>query len=249
MIDVTTFIFFGLLGLVIGSFGNVLLYRIEHGESFGGRSHCPACRKTIAWYDLIPVLSFLLLRGKCRHCRKKISMQYPLVELGSAILFLIALSLNLEKPAIALLQAVALESLFLGAVYDALHEELPDLFTWPIVIVGAVLIAIQGDVLSSIEGALVPLCWFGGQWLISRGRIVGSGDIFLGTALGWWLGLKGAIIMLFMSYVIGAAVILLLLALRIISLKQKRIPFGPFLAIGGLMALLGIGESLMWFVR
>ncbi len=249
MTDATMFIFFGLLGLVIGSFGNVLLYRIQHGESFGGRSHCPACRKTIAWFDLIPVLSFLLLHGKCRHCLKKISIQYPLVELGSAMLFLIALYLNLQKPGMALLQAIALESLFLGAVYDAFHEELPDLFTWPIVLIGGMLIGIRGDAISSIQGALVPLCWFGGQWLISRGKIVGSGDIFLGTALGWWLGLKGSLIMLFTSYVVGAAIILLLLALRIISLKQKRIPFGPFLAIGGLIALLGVGGNLMWFVR
>ncbi|MDD5055067.1 MAG: prepilin peptidase [Candidatus Peribacteraceae bacterium] len=248
MLTVPSF-FFGLLGLSVGSFGNVLIHRIHTGESIGGRSHCPHCGKLIRWFDLIPLVSFLFLRGKCRHCKKRISAQYPLVELGSAGLFLLALALTPDDPWIALLQAIALESLFLGAVYDALHEQLPDLFTWPIIVVGAILLVFRGDILSSIGGALTPLVWFGGQWLLSRGKLVGTGDIFLASALGWWLGFKGSLILLFMSYISGAVIILLLLATRVLSLRQKRIPFGPFLAIGGLAGLLGIGEQLIWFVR
>jgi prepilin signal peptidase PulO-like enzyme (type II secretory pathway) len=247
--ETASFLFFTLLGLSVGSFGNVLLHRIHTGETMRGRSHCPHCRQTILWFDLIPLFSFLFLRGKCRHCKKAISPQYPLVELGSAGLFLAALALTPEKPVVALLQALALESLFLGAIYDSSHEQLPDLFTWPILVVGTILLAFRGDVLSSLQGALVPLVWFGAQWIVSRGKMVGTGDIFLGTAIGWWLGLKGACIFLFASYIIGAVVILLLLATRVISRERRHIPFGPFLAIGAVAGLLGIGEQLMWFVR
>lgn len=243
-----TLVFFGLLGLIFGSFGNVLLHRIHTEEPMGGRSRCPHCRKTIVWYDLIPVVSFLLLRGKCRHCHRNISLRYPLVELGSAGLFLIAIGLTPDEPVIAFLQAVILESLFLGAIYDSLHEQLPDLFTWPIVGVGTVLLIFDGDIASALKGALVPLVWFGLQWILSRGKLVGTGDIFLGTALGWWLGFKGSFILLFASYISGAAIILLLLAARVLPPHRRHVPFGPFLAIGGLAGFLGIGERLIWFV-
>lgn len=242
--DSIVLVFFAVLGLIFGSFGNVLILRIHSAESIGGRSHCPGCRTPIAWYDLIPVLSFLLLRARCRGCKKKISAQYPLVELGSMILFITGLHLAGGDIFLGSVIALALVFLFFACVYDALFQQIPDLFT-ALFFAFAALHSELGalpEMTTHFFGAGIVFLWFGVQWLLSKGKAVGTGDIFLGAAVGYWLGIRGAITMLLFSYMTGALVVALLLLLGRIKLKQQRISFGPFMGIATLLTLLGAGE-------
>lgn len=243
------FVFFPLLGLILGSFGNVLLLRIHSEETILGRSRCPTCKKTLAWFDLVPVLSFLFLRGHCRQCDKKISVQYSLVELGSMALFLLSILLFPDDIFKAFLTACALYFLFLACVYDALHRQIPDVFTGLLALI--VLVSIGCDAFNGASllphffGAIIPFAWFGMQWLVSKGRAVGSGDIFLGTVIGLWLGTSGAVTMLLLSYMVGAMVIGLLFTTKILSTKQKRIAFGPFMGIATLLTLIGVQDAYL----
>lgn len=237
---------FAIFGLVFGSFGNVLIIRFANGESVRGRSHCMSCRKPLGIFDLVPVLSFALLGGRCRHCGAHISLQYPIVELLSASVFLLAAAAFPSSLSSAVLTAALLYFLLLASVFDALHQRLPDAFTLAIACIAFVLTAFFGDIFSSLLGVLLCLVWFGGQWLFTKGRAVGTGDIFLSSALALWLGFRGTIAMLLFSYMVGAIIILLLLALGVITMRQKRIAFGPFLAIGALLSFLGVQNLFMF---
>jgi prepilin signal peptidase PulO-like enzyme (type II secretory pathway) len=235
-------VFAALLGLALGSFGNVLIARIKTGESIGGRSHCPKCKKTLQWFELVPVVSFLLLNGKCRSCKKPISPQYPLVELGSAFLMLAALRLHPQDLVTALLTGLLLITLLISAVFDAKFQKLPDVLTVAIAIFAFCISLKTGMLLTGLYGALTSFVWFGGQWLVSRGKAVGSGDIFLSSALGLWLGLRATIAALIMSYMLGSVIVLVFIGFHRINWKQQRIAFGPFLATGAFLAAIGMHE-------
>ncbi len=233
---------FAAIGLAIGSFGNVLIYRIKSGGNIFGRSHCPACHRSLSWYELFPVVSFLILNGRCRTCRHKISIRYPLVEVGSMCLFLFALFLHPESGTVAFFTGVLLTFLFFACVFDASYQQVPDFFTIIIGLMALVLVLLQHSIVTGVIGAAVMLAWFGGQWLMSRGTWVGTGDIFLAVALGFWLGWPQALILLILSYMVGAVVVVVLLAFKKISSHQKRIAFVPFLGIGTLLTILGVGD-------
>lgn len=237
----------GAVGLALGSFGNVFLYRIRANTSLSGRSSCPACKKTLRWYDLFPVVSFLFLRGRCRSCKAKISVQYPLIELLSCVVFLLALFLHAGDPLTGYLSGFFLYFLLLACVYDTLYEEIPDVFT-----IGAAIIAVcaivflEKDIVSAILGMTVAGAWFGAQWLLSRGKAVGSGDIFLAAAIGLFLGFYDTVIMLLLSYMTGAVVVVTLLFLKKITLnKGTRIAFGPFLGVATILVMVGVGDAYL----
>lgn len=236
-----------LIGLAFGSFGNVLVYRIRQGQSFFGRSACPHCHEVLRWYDLFPVLSFFFLVGRCRFCHTRISAQYPLVEILSAGVFLFATHLHSGDPLAAFLLGFSLYFLLLACVYDTLYQELPDIFTILIVLFAVPLHLVRGDdLVTNVIGAVIVFLWFGIQWLMSKKRAVGTGDIFLGAALGFLLGYPLAIVMLLLSYIVGALVVLLLLALGKISLKKsQKICFGPFLGVAAVLTLTGLGEAYL----
>ncbi len=239
---------FLVLGLIFGSFGNVLLVRLKKKTSIGGRSHCMSCKYTLSPIDLVPVLSYAFLGGGCRHCGKHISLQYPLVELGSGILFALAAAIYGTDFLHAVPTAFLLYFLLLASVYDAQHQQLPDVFTAMIAVLAVFLSVISGDVLSSLKGVLLTSVWFGGQWFLSRGKAVGTGDVFLSGALAIWLGFTGAVSMILFSYMIGAVIVLFLLGLRVINFKKERIAFGPFLAMGALVTFLGVGQAYLQFL-
>ncbi len=228
-------------GLAFGSFGNVLLVRFAEGSDVGGRSRCPKCHHVLAWHDLIPVVSFLLLRGKCRYCPQAISRQYPIVEIASAALFVLAYFLFPADPIRMGATALVLWGLLLVSIYDYYYLLIPDLFT-AFVFIGAATFSISSwSVVPAAFGSLIAFLWFGIQWAASSGRFVGSGDILIAASLGFWLGIRGTITMLFLSYIIGAAVAVVLL-LRGRAEKGSHLPFGPFLAIGAVLAFLGVGD-------
>lgn len=242
----TTQVFlFVVLGLAFGSFGNVLILRLKAGTSLGGRSHCMSCKQKLSVVDLVPVFSFVFLGGRCRQCGKAISMQYPIVEILSACMFGLAAVLYPADLTLAILTALLLYFLLLGAVFDIRFQELPDSFTGMIAVCAFLIAVVAQHLPSSAMGLLVALMWFGGQWVLSKGRAVGTGDIFLSAALGIWLGFRGTITMLLLSYMVGAVVVLLLLWFGVLSMKHQRIAFGPFLAAGALLTILGVGQMYM----
>lgn len=231
--------------MAFGSFGNVLVYRIHAKKQITGRSMCPSCLHTLSWYELFPVLSFLVLRGKCRSCHHPISSQYPLVEIGSALLFLFAFTLHPESPIAALVLAFVLYFLFLACVFDAQYQQIPDVFTIFIGTLAVISLFLGADIMSAVLGAALMLAWFGGQWLLSRGKAVGTGDIFLAAVLGLYLGFRYAVMTLIFSYMAGAVILVAMILLKKIRAKQQRIAYVPFLAMGVMLTLLGAGDAYM----
>lgn len=235
----------GILGAVFGSFGNVLVMRFAAGKSISGRSKCPHCHKTIAWYDLVPIISFTLLRGHCRLCHKPIAWQYFMMEVVMSALFVLAFALSPSHVPLALATATVFFGLVLVSLFDLRYQQIPDMFTIIILFGALASTLLMGNGLSALMGVGVQFIWFGGQWAISRGRYVGTGDILLACSLGLWLGLWPAVAMLFIAYIVGASVALYLLGAGRVHFKTSRIAFGPFLATGAVMAHVGIDNMPM----
>ncbi|TSC59117.1 MAG: leader peptidase (prepilin peptidase) / N-methyltransferase [Candidatus Peregrinibacteria bacterium Greene0416_19] len=236
---------FVLLGLAFGSFGNVLILRLPRRRSIAGRSACPRCRALLRWYELIPVVSFLFLRGRCGHCGAAISWQYPVVEAGSALLFLAALFHERGGVLTALPLACALWLLFLIAVTDARTRLIPDALSLPFLLV-SVLYAVAADAFSW-WGPLLAGGFFALQWVMSRGRWIGSGDILLGLGIGALLSAwQSVYLFLTLSYVTGALYACALLLLRRRTSKDM-LPFGPFLALGAMLTVF-FGDWMLWWM-
>lgn len=235
-------IFFGLLGLILGSFGNVLVHRLPQQQGIGGRSMCPACGRTLRAWELIPVLSYAWLRGKCFGCRNSIPLRYPLVELSTALLFVFSLTLE-PRPVAALGLAGALWLLLLIAVVDLRTMGIPDALNVPFIAAGLIATLLRGDGVDWIA-PLLGAGFFGAQWLLSRGAWVGSGDILLAIGIGFLLAdWRLMLLCLLLAYVAGACVAAALLLSGRVK-KGDYIPFGPFLALGALLTV-AWGEWMM----
>jgi leader peptidase (prepilin peptidase)/N-methyltransferase len=233
---------FLVLGLAVGSFGNVVAGRLPAGESLDGRSHCPHCSRTLSVLELIPVISWLLLRAKCRGCAKPISAQYPLVELAAGFLFMLALPLQDFLPLQSLALALAFWVMLIIVIIDARTQLIPDALTITLALCGAVLCYFSGVV--PVIAVLIGLGFFGIQWIISRGRWVGSGDIFLSGALGLLLQRWDLMVVsLFIAYIGGSFIVVALLASKKIQ-RHAHVAFGPFLIGGAFIALL-FGDRLL----
>lgn len=237
----------GAIGLCLGSFGNVFLYRMHVGKPLSGRSFCPGCKKKLRWFDLVPVLSFVLLGGKCRSCGASISIRYPFVELLSCSLFVFAMYMHMADPLAGFLTGFFLYFLLLACAYDASYQQIPDIFTMGVAVMAVLFLLLTGgDIVSGFFGAALGAAWFGAQWFLSRGKAVGSGDIFLAAAIGLFLGFRETAVMLSVSYMIGALVVVTLLSLKKISLKKgARIAFGPFLGVATLVTIGGVGDAYL----
>ncbi len=242
---------FFVLGTIIGSFLNVVINRFNTGRSLNGRSFCPNCGKKIFWYDLIPVLSWLFLRGKCRHCHSKISIQYPLVELSTGILFTILyfhLSFLLFlRPAIFYIFYIWLAIIFtilvVIFVYDLKHKIIPDILSYTFAGMGLLQTIILIPILNfgtlnfylDIFAGIIFFIPFFLLWYISEGKWIGLGDGKLALGIGWFLGFTYGLNAIVLSFWIGA--IFSLIILLIVKLKKghkhitmkSEIPFGPFL--------------------
>jgi len=247
---ILTIIFF-ILGLIIGSFLNVVSLRAPKRKSIvKNRSHCPKCKHELSTFDLIPIWSFLFLRGRCRYCKKKISWQYPLVEAATGIIFFAGFLVLGISPEFFffIIYASFLIAIF---VLDYTKYIIPDFLSVPAglsAFLGSIIITIADS--SSPSFHLFPalfsnLGWailigggfFLAQFLISKGRWVGGGDIRLGAVMGLMLGFPNIIAALGIAYVIGA-----LWGIGLIILKRKTIkgvlPFGTFLTISTIICLL-----------
>lgn len=242
-------VFFFLSGLILGSFGNVLILRLPAGRSIGGRSGCPKCGRTLRIIDLIPVLSFVMLGARCRSCQKKISWQYPLVEIASGCLFVIALYASLQTGTssliVVILTALCLWLLLLIGVTDARTATIPDALSVPLIILALLRTYLIGG--SIIIPAAIGGGFFAVQWIASRGRWVGSGDILLAAGIGAFLGSVPLLLFsLWISYVAGA-----LVAVSLLLGKKKtmngRLAFGPFLVAGAMVSFVS-GDRILGMI-
>ena len=247
---IETFIF--IFGLCIGSFLNVCIYRIPASQSIARpRSKCPQCSKLIAFYDNIPVLSFLWLKGRCRHCGVKIGLRYPTVELLTGIFALAAFykfGLNVE----ALIYFAFIACLLVVTFIDLDHRIIPDVITLPgIPICFAASFALPA---MTYKAALLGIVAGGGSlflvaWvysLITKKEGMGGGDIKLLAMMGAMVGWKGVVFTIFISSLVGT---LSGLAVMLHSHKGMKlaVPFGPFLAIGGITYIFFGPQLINWY--
>jgi leader peptidase (prepilin peptidase) / N-methyltransferase len=242
------FVVVGLFGLAIGSFLNVVIARVPTGRSlvYPG-SACPGCSAPLAWYDNIPVLSFLRLRGRCRACAMRISWRYPIVEAITAVILILAY-LALGPSADFLVALVLFPALVAMTAIDLDHQMIPDVITLPGIPVGFLINLASGRTswLDSVIGILVGGGLFLVIILVSRGGM-GGGDLKLGAMLGAFLGWKALLFGLFVSIVLGGIIGAALLATGLRGRKDP-IPFGPFLAAGGAMALVWGERAFGWWL-
>lgn len=247
------FVWIFIFGLIIGSFLNCLIWRLYKNETLSGRSYCPHCRKAIAWHDNIPLLSFIILRGRCRQCREKISWQYPLVELTTAVLFLLTFRADSLSPDLFLLLLrdwFLIITLIIIFVYDFRWQLIPMTVVWTMGAIILILNLLLGlSWLSLLFFALLGTIFFLIQYILTKKRGVGEGDIWLGALLG--LSFPAAdrlLLIMLISYSLGATVSLILLA------RQKKgwkspIALGPFLALGAIITLIWGEQLIAWYLR
>jgi prepilin signal peptidase PulO-like enzyme (type II secretory pathway) len=254
LFELTFSVFTFFLGTVVGSFLNVVIYRHEKGMTLGGRSRCPHCGKTIPWQELVPIFSFFILKGKCFDCKSSISIQYPIVEFLTAVLFTLTwlkhpfISEGGVDPIPFLVLVVIWSALIVLSVYDLKYKILPDRFV--AIFIAASLIwffftpnshsLIQGDLL----GGPILFLFFFIFWFFSRGRWMGFGDAKLALGMGIFLGISQGVTATILAFWIGAVVALSLMTVqrytesKSLRMDNKRItmkseiPFGPFLILG-----------------
>lgn len=257
------YLFLFIFGLAAGSFINVIGVRYRLGKKLlsediiSGRSHCPKCEKNLSWFELIPFLSFIFLRGKCRHCREKISLQYSLMELLSGAMFASVPFFLGNQPWPVIVVWLLIFSLFLLlSIIDFRLSVIPDQINLSLAALGLALIglnnyygnfgAFSGSFLGHFAGIfefreniwanhlLAAVVGFAFFWLIivySRGKAMGWGDAKLGAVLGLIFGWPDIVMVLVLSFIVGAVAGLVLMARGGKKIKDM-IPFGPFLIIG-----------------
>ncbi len=251
MIDLSTFLYVStfLLGLVIGSFLNVAIHRIPREESIVfPASRCPSCKEPIRWYDNIPVVGFILLRGKCRSCHKAISFFYPLVELlnGLGYLFLLhQFGPGWEWGAYAALYS----SLLVVTFIDLAHQIVPDVITLPGMVIGVIvsstLLPVGG--LNSVAGLFLGGVLFYLVAVLSRGGM-GGGDIKLIAMIGAFIGWKAVLLAIFVSALAGSVTgVFLMIFLG--KGRKDPVPFGPFLALGAMVSIVWGSPIIYWYTH
>jgi len=283
MSQVLLFIIIFLTGLIVGSFLNCVIYRLESlsgrpqrsslWRALRGKSFCPHCKHTLGWQDLIPVFSFLILKGKCRYCGKKISLQYPLVEIATGLLFV--LIINYQFPKIEMLSNLTIVGLldvcflFLVScflivifVYDLKHFIIPDKIIYPAILVVFLYRLFEllkfghWDLIGNwkleignfLGAAFGTAGFFLFIVLVSRGKWMGVGDIKLAFLMGLFLGFPNILIALFFAFLIGAIIGVGLILAKRKTLKSE-VPFGPFLVTGTFIALFWGPTIIDWYLN
>lgn len=255
-------LFYFVLGTIVGSFLNVVILRYERGKKVLGRSVCPICRKVLTYSELIPVISFFILRRRCSNCSAPISWQYPLVETGTGLLFLLTFItffsgiLDARYLIISTLYLVIVSILMVIFVYDIRHTIIPNPFVYSFALIALFLLFFDIPTLSFViptgaallAGPLLALPLFL-IWFLSSGTWMGLGDAKLTLGIGWLLGISKGISAILIAFWAGALIGILLIVISFLmregrlSLGNRRftmkseIAFGPFLILG-LMAVL-----------
>jgi leader peptidase (prepilin peptidase)/N-methyltransferase len=244
------------LGLAVGSFLNVVIWRVPRKESVvRPPSHCPECGTAIAPYDNVPVVSWVVLRGRCRHCGARIALRYPLVELGAAVLFAAMGARFAGSWALPAYLLFAASLLALSAI-DLEHYLLPDRIVYPVAVASIALLGVaglgDGDGAAFTRALLGAAAAFGALFAIHlvSPRGMGFGDVKLSFVLGLflgWLGWGEVALGLFLGFFYGAVVGVALIAAHLRS-RKDHVPFGPFLAAGAVTVVLWGGPILDWYL-
>jgi prepilin signal peptidase PulO-like enzyme (type II secretory pathway) len=253
------FIFFFLFGLIIGSFLDVVVTRFNTGASLNGRSRCLSCGHQLSWYELVPLLSYLILLGRCHGCGSHIPLRLLFTECLTAVLFVWCVAVfGLSGVLVIVLPLIAV--LVLVFLYDYNHMIIPHTFVYILLCLGAVYLLyiyfgtpLPRMLMAHLLTASVTASFFGALWFVSKGRWIGLGDAKLAFALSIFLSPMMAFSMVVFSFWIGAFVSVLLLCIQRISLSGKKhlrflslpltmkseIPFAPFLIVAFVMVFVG----------
>lgn len=232
-----------LFGLIIGSFLNVLVWRLNDPKApkfWQGRSLCPECRHQIAWFDNLPLLSYFLLKGRCRHCRRSINWQYPAAELLTAAFFALAWSLTSGQPVLYFLGILGVGSCFIVIFFsDLKYGFIPDEMVGAAAVFGLLLYSGHiRDLPWALLIGILSAFFFLIIYLLTLRRGLGFGDVKLALVMGLVLGLPKLVLALWFGFVVGGIVATILLILKKTKMSAT-IPLGPFL-------ILGTGVSALW---
>lgn len=235
-----------IFGAIIGSFLNVVILRFGTGRGLGGRSSCGTCNRTLTAVDLVPIISYLALRGRCRTCHARISPQYMLVEALTGVLFVLV---STQYAGLELVLAWGITALGIAiAVYDALHMRIPVMWNYALIAVSVAFVASSLSLERMVDAALgcaIVAGFFLITYVVSRGRVLGFGDVILAISIGTVLGALDGLFAVWVACVVGSCVgvyqIVRDAAYRtstVRSLVQHHVPFGPFLLIGFMIVFL-----------
>lgn len=252
MYEIIAGIFILLLGLIIGSFSNVCIYRIPRNESLiRPGSHCPKCNQPIKFYDNIPLVSFIILKGKCRYCKEKISWQYPLVEFLTGIIYLL-LFLRYGLQLVTFVYMFFCSALIIITFIDLKENIIPDVLSLPFILLGFLMSFFLKN-LSPINSLLGILAGGGVLLLVAilggflfKKEAMGGGDIKLAAMVGAFLGWQLTLLSLFLSFFTGAIIGIVILIKN--KGESDPIPFGPFIALGTIIALFFGNSIINWYL-
>lgn len=241
------YFFLFIIGLCIGSFLNVVVDRSVRQESFiTNRSHCEFCNHILAWYDLIPLVSFILIHGKCRYCKKKIGWKYPLIEICTGVLFIItflcmqnSIYINYQTSNIKLFIELGFYlfitcSLLIIFFADFFYGIIPDIVLLPMFILTLLhlLLTNSSQLPSALLSAFGAGLFFLIIFLISKGKGMGLGDVKFAFIIGFLVRFPAVVLALYLAFLTGAIASLILVIAKKKRLKGSTIAFGPFLVIG-----------------
>lgn len=235
-----------LYGIVIGSFLNVCIFRIPKKENIVKvNSHCMDCGKKLKWYELIPLFSYLVLGGKCRHCKAKISVQYPLIEGLNGVLYVLIFVIN-GVNVDSLLYCLLISALITLSVIDWRTYEIPVGINYFILALGLIMTALHyEDWLNHVIGFFAVSTFIFIIILATKGRGMGGGDMKLMAAAGLMLGWKNIVLAFLLGCILGAIIHVVRMK---VSKADHQLAFGPYLSAGILIAVLFGNEMISWYV-
>ena len=246
LLEIVPYIVIFIFGIIIGSFLNVCIYRIPlHQSIVTVSSHCMTCGRKLKWYDMIPVFSWLLLGGKCRSCKSKISLQYPVIESLNGILYVVICLVN-GMDLFSLIYCLMTSALLTLSLIDWRTYEIPpgiNAFLFILGVAAAVLDRV--NLLSHMAGMVCVSGFLGILYLISRGRAIGGGDIKLMFACGLILGWKQIILAFLLGCIIGS--VIHLIRIRVQD-EGHVLAMGPYLSAGIFLAALWGNEWISWYI-
>lgn len=246
LLEIVPYIVIFIFGITIGSFLNVCIYRIPlHQSIVTVSSHCMTCGRKLKWYDMIPVFSWLLLGGKCRNCKSKISLQYPVIESLNGILYVVICLVN-GMDLLSLIYCLMTSALLTLSLIDWRTYEIPPGINAFLFILGVAAAELdRGKLLSHLAGMVCVSGFLGILYLISRGRAIGGGDIKLMFACGLILGWKQIILAFLLGCIIGS--VIHLIRIRVQG-EGHVLAMGPYLSAGIFLAALWGNAWISWYI-
>ncbi len=245
-LELTPYIIIFIFGITIGSFLNVCIYRIPLGESIvTAPSHCMTCGRKLKWYDMVPVFSWLVLGGKCRNCKSKISVQYPIIEGVNGILYVVICAVNgLEWS--SMIYCFMASALLVLSIIDWRTYEIPFGINVFLFVLGiAMTILDRGNLVEHLIGMICVSVLLGILYLLTGGRAIGGGDIKLMFACGLILGWKLILLAFFLGCIIGSVVHIIRMSVK---KAGRMLAMGPYLSVGILLAALWGNAWINWYL-